>query len=165
MKNYIYTIVILSLFLSVKNYSQDITAKNAEKRNIDSIASLYLSNVTDNSKIPSDLIYPASLKQVKEHMISVALEYDSSGRTNAMMLLPADSLKSMSPAHVWDYLNKMKDYMDKQKLNAEWHIIKTEVKNDTAFVTYNVKEGESKVMKLKKDENKWKVILSGKSIF
>ena len=149
----------------MKNFSQDISSNNAVKENIDSTANLYLHSVSDNSKIPSDLIYPSSLQKVKEHMISMALEYDSSGNTNAMMLLPADSLRSMTPAQAWDYMSNIKDYMDTLKLNAEWHIKRIEIKNDTAFVTYDVKGGEQKVMKLKKDENKWKVILSGKSIF
>jgi uncharacterized protein (DUF1919 family) len=157
---------MLSLIsLSVKNYSQDVNIKNNEKAGIDSVAVLFLTDVSDNSPIQSGLIYPESLEKFKEHMISISLEYDSSGHTNAMMLLPADSLRSMTPAQVWDNMNRMKHYLNVQKLNTTWHIVKTEIENNIAFVTYDIKDGEQKVMKLKKDENKWKVILSGKSIF
>ena len=82
-----------------------------------------------------------------------------------MMMLPADSLKAMTSGEVWDYMNQMKDYIDTLKLNVEWYIVNTEIKNDTAFVTYDVKNKEPKVMKLIKDKSKWKVILSSKSIF
>ena len=50
-------------------------------------------------------------------------------------------------------------------MNIEWNIVKTEIKNDYAFVSYDVKGREQKIMQLKKENNSWKVILSFGSIF
>ncbi|MEJ2617758.1 MAG: DUF4878 domain-containing protein [Ignavibacteriaceae bacterium] len=77
----------------------------------------------------------------------------------------SEAIKSMSSVQVWDYMRNLSKTMKKQTFNVEWKIVKTEIKNNNAFVTYKVKDGETKILQLKKNNNKWKVVLSLTSIF
>jgi hypothetical protein len=151
-------ISILSVMLI---YAQD----KSEKENVEKVATQYL-NAVENQTVPSsDLIATESLDKAKDMSLSMALSYDSTGMSNAMMLLPANKIKTMTSAEVWDNMNKIAKTMEKRDMNVEWKIVKTEIKNDNAFVTYNVKGRGDKVMQLKKKDSEWKVVLSFDSIF
>ena len=112
-----------------------------------------------------NLVATESLDKAKELYLKMALDYDPTGESNAMMLLPANKIKSMTSAEVWDNINKVGSTMEKLDMHIEWNIVKTEIKNNNAFVAYDVKGREQKVMQLKKENAKWKVVLSFGSIF
>jgi hypothetical protein len=161
MKSFHFSVIAISIFLFTASFAQD---KN-EKESIEKVATNFLNSMANQLKVSSDLLSTESLDKVKEMYLSMALNYDSTGTTNAMMLLPANKIKSMSSAEVWDHMNKISDTMEKLEMNIEWSIINTEIKNDVAFVTYDVKNREQKVMQLKKENNSWKVVLGLSSIF
>lgn len=164
MKQFLVTIFFVSLLLSNLSYPQNKNESNT-KEEVEAAAKLFLKSAASGFMVSSDLIAPESLNKFKDGMLSMALAYDSTGKSNAMMLLSADSIKSMNSAQVWDYMRKLSGTMNKQNLNVEWELIKTEIKNNNAFVTYKVKDGEKKVLQLKKSNNKWKAVLSLTSIF
>lgn len=161
MKNQIFLSAVLSIFLFTFVFAQD---KN-EKENVESVATHFLNSVANQLGIPSDLIATESLDKSKELYLKMAFDYDPTGESNAMMLLPANEIKSMTSADVWDHINKVGSTMKKLDMNVEWNIVKTEIKNNNAFVSYDVKGREQKVMQLKKENDKWKVVLSFGSIF
>ncbi|MFZ1280060.1 MAG: hypothetical protein WAR59_04440 [Ignavibacteriaceae bacterium] len=161
MKNQIFISVVLSVFLFTFVFAQD----KIEKENVEAVATHFLNSAANQLSIPSDLIATESLDKTKELDLKMALDYDSTGTSNSMMSLPANKIKSMSSAEVWDYRNNIAQSMEKSDLNIEWNIVKTEIKNDEAFVTYDVKGREQKVMQLKNENGKWKVVLSFGSIF
>ena len=51
------------------------------------------------------------------------------------------------------------------KTPLKFQMNESEIKNDTAYVSYRDVGRDPKVLKLVKDSNKWKVVLSFKSIF
>ena len=164
MKQLFIAVFVLSLFLFNAGYSQNKKENSTEKK-AEEVAELFLNSAAGGSMVSSDLIATESLDKFKDGMLSMALDYDSTGKSNAMMLLSADSIKSMSSVQVWDYMRNLSKTMKKQTFNVEWKIVKTEIKNNNAFVTYKVKDGETKILQLKKNNNKWKVVLSLTSIF
>ena len=161
MKNQVFISIILSIFSFTFVLAQD---KN-EIEKIESVASHFLKSAAGQSEISSDLIATESLDKSKELLLKMAYDYDPSGESNAMMLLPANKIKTMTSAEIWDYMNNIKNSMEKPDMNIQWNIVKTEIKNDNAFVTYDVKGREEKVMQLKKEDGNWKVVLSFGSIF
>ena len=164
MKQLFIAVFVLSLFLFNAGYSQNKKENSTEKK-AEEVAELFLNSAAGGSMVSSDLIATESLDKFKDGMLSMALDYDSTGKSNAMMLLSADSIRAMSSARVWEYMRNLSRTMKKQNLNAEWKLVKTEIKNNNAFITYKVKDGEQKVLQLKKKNNKWKVVLSLTSIF
>jgi hypothetical protein len=164
MKLFLITTFVLSLFLSNLTYTQNKIGNNTKEK-VEAAAKLFLNSAAGGGMVSSDLIASESLDKFKDDMLSMALAYDSLGKSNAMMLLSADSIKSMSSVQVWDYMRNLSKTMKKQTFNVEWKIVKTEIKNNNAFVTYKVKDGETKILQLKKNNNKWKVVLSLTSIF
>jgi len=157
--------LLFSIFLSIIFLSLGFAQEKSEKEMIESVASQFLNSAASGSGISSELISPESLDKSKEMSLSMALDYDSTGVSNAMMLLPANSIKSMTSAEVWDHMFKITKTMKRKNIDMEWRLLNTEIKNDIAFVTYAAKDREPKVMQLKKDNNKWKVVLSFDSIF
>jgi hypothetical protein len=166
MKQFLVTIFVASLFLSNLSYSQNNNESNT-KKDVETAAKLFLNSVASGSMVLSDLIAPESLDKFRDGMLSMALAYDSTGKSNAMMLLPADSIKSMSSAQVWEFMRNLTKNIKKQNLNVEWKLVKSEIKNNNAFVTYNnLTDGNKKVMQLKKINTEWKVVLNNSaSIF
>jgi hypothetical protein len=165
MKQSFIIIFVASLLLSNLSYSQNKNESNT-KKDIEAAARLFLNSAAGGSMVSSDLIAPESLDKFKDSMLSMALAYDSTGKSNAMMLLPADSIKSMSSAQVWEFMRNLSKTMKKQDLNVKWKLVNTEIKNNNAFVTYNnLTDGNKRVLQLKKIDNKWKVVLSLTSIF
>jgi hypothetical protein len=161
MKVFFVSLIIFSMFSFMLGYAQD----NSEKDNVETVATRFLNSASNLVSISSDLIANESLDKTKEMYLSMAYSYDSTGATNAMMLLPANKMKSMSSAEVWDYHNKVSATMEKSGKSIEWNLVNNEIKNNVAFVTYKAKDREQKVMQLKKEDNKWKVVLSFGSIF
>jgi len=161
MKTHFFYIIIISILSVMLIFAQD----KSEKENVKKVATQFLKEAENQTVPSSDLIATESLDKAKEMSLSMALSYDSTGITNAMMLLPANKIKTMTSAEVWDHMNKVANTMQKLDMNIEWEIVKTEIKNDNAFVTYAVKGRGEKVMQLKKEDNKWKVVLSFDSIF
>ena len=161
MKNQIFISAVLSIFLFTFVFAQD----KSEIENVESVATDFLNSAENQLGIPSDLIATESLDKSKELSLKMAFDYDPTGESNAMMLLPANKIKSMTSAEVWDYRNKVGSTMEKLDMKIEWNIVKTEIKNNDAFVFYDVKGREQKVMQLKKENDKWKVVLSFGSIF
>lgn len=161
MKNPILATVIFSLLLITAGFAQ----AQSEKENVEAVAAKYLTAAAAQSTVSSGLIAAESLDKSKEMYIKMALSFDSTGKSNAMMLLPANKAKAMTSAEVWDYSNKSASMMKKLDMKIEWNITNTEIKDDSAFVTYNAKEREPKVMQLKKENSQWKVVLSYGSIF
>jgi hypothetical protein len=157
--------LLFSIFLSIIFFSLGFAQEKSEKEMIEAVASRFLNSAQSGSGISSELISPESLDKSKEMSLSMALDYDSTGMSNAMMLLPANDIRSMSSAEVWDHMNKIAKTMKRKDINMEWNLINTEIKNDVAFVTYAAKDREPRVMQLKKYDNKWKVVLSFDSIF
>ena len=164
MKQFFIIIFVLSFFLFNASYSQNKKGNSTEKK-AEEVAELFLNSAAVGSMVSSDLIADESLDKFKDGMLSMALDYDSTGKSNAMMLLSADSIRAMSSARVWEYMRNLSRTMEKQNLNGKWKLVKTEIKNNNAFITYKVKDGEQKVLQLKKKNNKWKVVLSLTSIF
>lgn len=161
MKTYFFFLMAISILSVMLIYAQD----KSDKEKVEKVATQYL-NAVENQTVPSsDLIATESLDKAKDMSLSMALSYDSTGMSNAMMLLPANKIKTMTSAEVWDNMNKIAKTMEKRDMNVEWEIVKTEIINDNAFVTYNVKGRGDKVMQLKKKDNEWKVVLSFDSIF
>ncbi len=161
MKNLFVSLFIISILSLTLSYAQD----DSEKVNVEKVATQFLNSVAYHFSVSSDLISTESLDKAKELNLSMALDYDSTGTSNAMMLLPGNKIKAMTSAEVWDHMNKIAETMKKIDVNIEWNLVKTEIKNDVAFVSYDVKDREQKVMQLKKENNKWKVVLSFDSIF
>ncbi|HCY77457.1 MAG TPA: hypothetical protein DHV28_16195 [Ignavibacteriales bacterium] len=161
MKNQIFKSVVLSIFLFTFVFAQD----NNEKENVEAAATHFLNAATNQTVPSSDMIATESLDKSKEMYLKMAFDYDSTGTSNAMMLLPGNKIESMSSAEVWDHIHKLGSTMEKLDMNIEWNIEKTEIKENDAFVTYDVKGREQKVMQLKKENGKWKVVLSFGSIF
>jgi len=161
MKNFLIFFITISIFSLTVIYSQN----KDEKEKAETAAAQYLNSAVNGSNIPSDIISSESLDKAKADFLSMALNYDSTGKTNSMMLLPANKIKTMTPAEVWDYMENLSSTMEKPKMDIKWNIVKTEIKNDLAFVTYDVKGRKQKILYLKKENNKWKVILSFASIF
>jgi len=161
MKNFFVALFII-LFLFITS----IFAQNKiEQENIELVATHFLNSSANQLSISSNLIATESLDKSKELYLKMAFDYDPTGESNAMMLLPANKIKSMTSAEVWDHMNKVGSTMEKLDMNIEWNIVKTEIKNDYAFVSYDVKGREQKIIQLKKENNSWKVILSFGSIF
>ena len=161
MKNFFVALFII-LFLFITS----IFAQNKiEQENIELVATHFLNSSANQLSIPSNLIATESLDKSKELYLKMAFNYDPTGESNAMMLLPANKIKSMTSAEVWDHMNKVGSTMEKLDMNIEWNIVKTEIKNDYAYVSYDVKGREQKIIQLKKENNSWKVILSFGSIF
>ena len=166
MKQFFLSVFVISVLLFTLSYPQ--TKNKTEKEKVESVAKQFLNSAAKGSMVSSDLIAPESLDKFKEGMLSMALAYDSTGKSNAMMLLPADSIKSMSSAQVWEFMRNLSSKMKEQSMNVKWKLEKTEIKNNNnAFVTYNnLTDGNVKVMQLKKNNNKWKVVLNNSaSIF
>jgi len=161
MKNFFFSLVAVSILLLTLSYAQD----NSGKESVEKVATQFLNSVANQLSVSSDLISTESLDKAKEFNLSMALDYDSTGTSNAMMLLPGNKIKAMTSAEVWNHMNKIAETMEKIDKNIEWNLAKTEIKNDVAFVSYDVKGRERKVMQLKKENNKWKVVLSFDSIF
>ena len=161
MKNQIFISAVFSLFLFTFVFAQD----NSEKDIVEAVATNFLNSAANQMVPSSDLISTESLDKSKEMFLKMAFDYDSTGTSNAMMLLPGNKLKAMSSAEVWDHTSKTAQSMEKLDMNIEWNIVNTEIKNNDAFVTYDVKGREQKVMQLKKENGKWKVVLSFGSIF
>ena len=161
MKNQIFISVVLSVLLFTFAFAQD----KSEKEKVIAVATHFLTSAANQSGISSDFIATESLDKDKELSLKMALDYDSTGKSNSMMLLPANKIKSMSSAEVWDHITKAGSTMGKLDMHIQWNIVKTEIKNNDAFVTYDVKGREQKVMQLKKGNGKWKVVLSFVSIF
>ncbi len=161
MKNFFFSLVAVSVLSLTLSYSQD----KSEKESVEIVATHFLNSMAGQLSVSSDYIASESLDKFKEQNLSMALNYDSTGTSNAMMLLPANEIKKMTSAEVWDHMNRIVKSMNKSDMNIEWNLVKTEIKNDVAFVTYDVKDREQKVMQLKKEDNKWKVVLSFGSIF
>jgi len=161
MKNLFVSLFIISILSLTLSYAQD----DSEKVNVEQVATQFLNSVANQLSVSSDLISTESLDKAKELNLSMALDYDSTGTSNAMMLLPGNKIKAMTSTEVWDHMNKIAATMEKINMNIEWNLEKTEIKNDVAFVSYDVKGREQKVMQLKKENNKWKVVLSFDSIF
>ncbi|GEM_PF-4422287 len=161
MKKLIFSAVVISLLLFNMSYAQE----KSEKENIEAIVMQYLNSASGRLSVPSDLISTESLDKSKEMLIEMALKYDSTGSSNSMMFLPANKMKSMTSAEVWEQMNKISESMEKLDMKVTWNIANTEIKNDRASVTYNVKDRDPKVMQLKKEDNKWKIVLSFGSIF
>ena len=155
--------LLLSIVLTIFCFNFGFAQEKSEKEMIEAVASQFLNSAASWSGISSDLISPESLDKSKEMSLSMALDYDSTGMSNGMMLLPANDIKSMSSAEVWDHVNMISKTMKRKDIKMEWNLVNTEIKHDVAFVTYAVKDRVQKVMQLKKD--KWKVILSFDSIF
>ena len=149
-----------NLFINI-----DLFTKWRWKRIVEAVATQYLDSAANESSVPSNLISSESLDKAKADYLSSALNYDSTGNSNAMMLLTANKIKSMTSAEVWDYMNKVHETMGKLDMNIQWNLVNIEIKNNVAFVTYKVKNKAHKVMELKKENNKWKVVLSFGSIF
>lgn len=143
------------------SYAQE----KSEKENIEAIVTQYLNSASGRLSVPSDLISTESLDKSKEMLIETALKYDSTGSSNSMMFPSANKMKSMTSAEVWEQMNKISESMGKLDMKVTWNIANTEIKNDRASVTYNVKDRDPKVMQLKKEDNKWKLVLSFGSIF
>ena len=135
------------------------------KKILNQLQAHFLNSSANQLSISSNLIATESLDKSKELYLKMAFDYDPTGESNAMMLLPANKIKSMTSAEVWDHMNKVGSTMEKLDMNIEWNIVKTEIKNDYAFVSYDVKGREQKIIQLKKENNSWKVILSFGSIF
>ena len=166
MKQFVLSFFVI--FVLFFNLSYPQTKNKTEKENVESVAKQFLNSASKGSMVSSNLIAPESLDKFKEGMLSMALSYDSTGKSNAMMLLPADSIKSMSSAQVWEFMRNLSSTMKTQSMNVKWKLEKTEIKNNNnAFVTYdNLSDGNKKVMQLKKINNKWKVVLNNSaSIF
>ena len=109
MNNFLFTLIVTS-FLSFRvRFAQD---KN-EIEYIDKVANSFLSSIAKQLTVSSDLIASESLDKAKEMNLSMALNYDSTGTSNAIMLLPANKIKSMSSAEVWDYMKKISERMKK----------------------------------------------------
>jgi hypothetical protein len=161
MKNQIFISAVLSIFLFTFVFAQD----KSEKEIVESVAIHYLNSSANQLSVSSNFIATESLDKSKELYLKMAFDYDPTGESNGMMLLPANKIKSMTSAEVWDHMNKVGSTMEKLDMNIEWNIDKTEIKNDYAFVSYDVKGREQKIMQLKKENNNWKVILSFGSIF
>jgi hypothetical protein len=161
LKKLIFSAVVISLLLFNMSYAQE----KSEKENIEAIVMQYLNSASGRLSVPSDLISTESLDKSKEMLIEMALKYDSTGSSNSMMFLPANKMKSMTSAEVWEQMNKISESMEKLDMKVTWNIANTEIKNDRASVTYNVKDRDPKVMQLKKEDNKWKIVLSFGSIF
>ncbi len=160
MKNFVRYSVLLSVIVAYNIFAQNtIKTDDLQVKQADSAALKFLNLVAENKYIPSDLICPASLKITKEHILS-----SLKGHSGSMMLLSVDSLNSMTPAQAWDYINVSRG-TGKMKLNVKLRFGKTEIKYDTAYVPYRDEGRDPKVMKLVKDQNRWKVVLSFKSIF
>ncbi len=161
MKNFLFFFIIISIFSSISIYSQN----KDEKEKAEAVAAQYLNSAANEAKVPSNIISTESLDKVKADYLSMALKYDSTGESNSMMLLPANKIKTMTPAEVWDYMENLSSTMGKSKMDIKWNIVNTEIKNDLAIVTYDVKGRKQKILYLRKENNKWKVILSFASIF
>ena len=161
MKNFLFFFIIISIFSLTIIYSQN----KDEKEKVEAAAAQYLNSAANESNIPSNIISSESLDKAKADILSMALKYDSTGKTNSMMLLPANKIKSMTPAEIWDYMENISSTMEKSKMDIKWNIVNTEIKNDLAIVTYDVKGRKQKILYLRKENNNWKVILSFASIF
>ena len=161
MRNFFVSLFIILFLFITSSFAQN----KSEQENIESVATYFLNSSANQLSIPSNLIATESLDKSKELYLKMAFNYDPTGESNAMMLLPANKIKSMTSAEVWDHMNKVGSTMEKLDMNIEWNIAKTEIKNDYAFVSYDVKGREQKIMQLKKENNNWKVILSFGSIF
>ncbi len=157
----IFISVLLSIILFTFVYAQN----KSEKGNVDKAATQFLNAAANQTVPPSGLIAEESLDKSKAMDLKMALDYDSTGEGSMMMMLPANKIKSMTPAEVWDYSRKIQQSTGKLDMHIQWKIVKTEIRNDNAFVTYNVKGRKQKVMQLKKEDDKWKVVLSFASIF
>ncbi len=157
--------ILISVILSILMFTFVNAQNNSEKENVDSVAKEFLNSAANQTVPSSNLIATESLDKSKDVSLSMALSYDSTGKSNAMMMLPANKIKTMTSAEVWDYMSKIARNMEKLNMNIEWKIVKTEIKNNNAFVTYDVKGREQKVMQLKRENSKWKVVLSFGSIF
>ena len=161
MKNFFVAFFIILFLFITSSFAQN----KSEQENIESVATHFLNSSANQLSISSNLIATESLDKSKELYLKMAFDYDPTGESNAMMLLPANKIKSMTSAEVWDHMNKVGSTMEKLDMNIEWNIAKTEIKNDYAFVSYDVKGREQKIIQLKKENNSWKVILSFGSIF
>ena len=161
MKYFWFSFIIVSIFSLSVCYAQN----GSEKEKVDAVASQFLDSAAKQVVAASDIIAAESLDSAKAGYLSLALKFDSTGKSNAKMILPAKKIKSMTSAEVWDYMKKLSAKMKKLDMEIKWNIVNTEIKNNTAFVTYDVKNRPQKVMELKKENNKWKVVLSFASIF
>jgi hypothetical protein len=162
MNRLVLLIITLSICLSAIAYTQKLNKiTNAEKDTIEAVAKNYLNCADKHLAISLDIICTESLVKAKDLSISMRLR----DTLTKMMQLPLDSIKAMTPGQLWDYEEFLYGTMRTDEMKIEWSIAGTEIKDGTAFVTYNVKDRPQKVMKLKKENDRWKIILSFDSIF
>jgi hypothetical protein len=161
-KKLVLNTIVLIVFLSVQIYSQDLSKiTNVEKDTIEAVAKNYLNCADKHLTISSDIISTESLIKAKDLSVAVRLR----DTLTQIMQLPLDSIKAMTPGQLWDYEEFMYSTMSAGDMKIEWSIAGTEIKDGIAYVTYNVKGRPQKIMKLKKENNRWKIILSFDSIF
>ena len=103
MKHFLFSFIIISIFSLIVIHPQN----EGEKENVEAVATQYLDSAANESSVPSNIIASESLDKVKADYLSRALKYDSTGKSNAMMLLPANKLKSMSSTDLYRNVSKI----------------------------------------------------------
>ena len=148
MKNFFVALFII-LFLFITS----IFAQNKiEQENIELVATHFLNSSANQLSISSNLIATESLDKSKELYLKMAFDYDPTGESNAMMLLPANKIKSMTSAEVWDHMNKVGSTMEKLDMNIEWNIACLLYTSDAADERSSVDLGGRRIIKKKNKE-------------
>jgi len=161
MKKYFFLLNLIFVVSFVEYYGQE----KSEKEKIEELATKYLDSSANQERLSSEFIATESLDNAKDFSLPILKEFISTSTSNERQLLTEKEIKSMTSAELWDYMDKNFETVKKFDLNVEWKIVNTEINGSDAFVTYDVKDREQKVMKLKKENDNWKIVLSFESIF
>ena len=161
MKKYFFLLNLIFIVSFVEYHAQE----KSEKEIIEELATNYLNVSANQDRLSAEFIAAESLDKAKDFSLPILMEFISTSTSNERQLLTEKEIKSMTSAEVWDYMDKNFETVKNLDLNVEWKIVNTEINDSDALVTYDVKDREQKVMKLKKENDKWKVVLSLDSIF